>query len=121
MVVLGLLLLLAAAGVTVAVVLDNTDPVSVSAFGSSLSNLSLGELFLGGVAVGGIAVLALALLVMSARRRRSRRLETKQQVRHVRTEKQQLQEENEALRAQLADPPYPATSSSGTEAVERRS
>jgi hypothetical protein len=72
------------------------------------------------VVVGGIAVLALALLLGGASRKRAHRVETKQQVRRVRSQKEQLLEENAALRAQLADP-YPMSVSPETEAINRTS
>ncbi len=109
MVVLGLLLLLASAGVTLGVVLSNTDEVSASAFGVSLSNVSIGGLFLFGVIVGAAAMLGAGMLLTGAARKRSRRVATKRKVSAVRTEKEQLAEENAALRAQLSEPAGPAT------------
>jgi membrane protein implicated in regulation of membrane protease activity len=118
MVVLGLLLLLASTGIALGVVLDNTDEVSASAFGVTLSNVSVGGFFLAGAAIGAAALLGLVLLLMGASRKRSRRVETKQQVKRVRTQKQQLVEENEALRAQLAEP-YATSGAPETETVDR--
>jgi TRAP-type C4-dicarboxylate transport system permease large subunit len=108
MVVLGLLLLLASAGLTLGVVLSNTDPVTASAFGVSLSDVSVGGLFLAGVIAGAVAMLGLGILLMGAARKRSRRVESNHRVQRVRSEKAQLAEENAALRAQIAEP-YPAT------------
>jgi hypothetical protein len=104
MVVLGLLLLLAATGVTLGVVLSNTDEVSASAFGVTLSNVSVGGLFLFGVIVGAVALLGVGMLLTGAARKRSHRAETKRKVSAVRTEKEQLAEENAALKAKLAEP-----------------
>ena len=104
MVVLGLLLLLASAGLTLGVVLSNTDPVTASAFGTSLSGVSVGGLFLAGVIAGAVFMLGFGLLLLGAARKRSRRVETKHRVQRVRSEKEQLAEENAALRAQLTEP-----------------
>lgn len=101
MVVLGLLLLLASAGITLGIVLDNTDEVTASAFGVSLSNVSVGGLFLAGVVAGGILMLGLGMLLMGGARKRSKHVETKRRVSRVRSEKEELAQENAALRAQL--------------------
>lgn len=105
MVVLGLLLILVSGAVTLGVALSNTDPVSASAFGVSLSNVSVGGLFLGGVVAGFVLMLGIALLLSGAARKRTRRVAVKHEVRSTRSEKEQLAEENAALRARLADEP----------------
>ncbi len=105
MVVLGLLLILVSGVVTLGVVLSNTDSVSASAFGVSLSNVSVGGLFLSGVVAGFVLMLGLALLLSGAARKRSRRVAVKREVRSTRSEKEQLTEENASLRAKLADEP----------------
>jgi membrane protein implicated in regulation of membrane protease activity len=110
MVVLGLLLLVLSGALAAGVVLSNTDPVSASAFGVTLSNVSVGGLFLVGVATGVVLMLGLVMLLMGAARKRSRRVATKRHVRSVRSEKEQLAEENAELRARLTDP-YPTTDS----------
>ncbi len=114
MVVLGLLLLLLSGALAAGVVLSNTDPVSASAFGVTISNVSVGGLFLAGAATGLVLMLGIVLILVGAARKRSRRVATKRHVRNVRSEKDQLAEENAELRAQLADP-YPA-GDSGTPA-----
>ncbi len=116
MIVLGLLLILASGAVTLGVVLSNTDSVSASAFGVSLSNVSVGGLFLGGVAAGFVLMLGLALLLSGAARKRSRRVAVKREVRSTRTEKKQLAEENAALRARLADEPASGSGSGSASA-----
>jgi hypothetical protein len=70
--ILGLLLLLAAAGLAVDVVLQNTSSVSMDAVGQSFS-LSVGWLFVAGVATGVIGLLGASLLVAGAARARRRR------------------------------------------------
>lgn len=118
MVVLGLLLLLASGAVTLGVVLSNTNSVSAEAFGVSLSNVSVGGLFLAGAAAGAVLLLGLVLVLTGAARKRSRRVATKREVRGVRTEREQLAEENAALRARLGEP-YPADGATATEPVTR--
>ncbi|MCW2599067.1 MAG: hypothetical protein JWM02_896 [Frankiales bacterium] len=113
MVVLGLLLLVLSGALTLGVVLSNTDPVSASAFGVTLSNVSLGGLFLAGAAAGLVFMLGLVLLFMGAARKRARRVATKRHVHSIHSEKEQLAEENAELRAQLTDP-YPPSESPTT-------
>ena len=101
MVVLGLLLLLASGALTVGVVMQNTDAVSVAAFGQTASDLSLGGLFLAGVVTGAIAILGLTMILAGASRRRTRRAGLKRQIRDVRDERETLAEENARLRDEL--------------------
>jgi uncharacterized integral membrane protein len=102
MVVLGLLLLLASGVLTVGVVTQNTDTVSVAAFGQTASNLTLGGLFLAGVVTGAIAILGLTMILAGASRRRARRVGLKREMRDVRDERETLAEENARLRDELA-------------------
>jgi hypothetical protein len=102
MVVLGLLLLLAAGGLTAAVVTDNTDAVTVTAFEQSASGLTLGGLFLAGVVTGAIAILGLTMMLAGLSRRRARRVGIKREMRDVRDERETLAEENARLRDELA-------------------
>ena len=114
MVALGLILLVLSGALTLGVVLSNTDTTSASAFGVSLSNVSVGGLFLAGAVAGAVLMLGLALMVAGAARKRARRVQTKRVVRDVRTEKEQLEEENAELRSRLAgSEPYPATAQDG--------
>jgi membrane protein implicated in regulation of membrane protease activity len=119
-IVLGLLLLVLSGALGAGVVLSNTDPVSASAFGVSLSNVSVGGLFLLGATTGVVLMLGLVLLVMGAARKRARRVATKRHVRNVRSEKEQLAEENADLRARLGEP-YPPTSDNSPTAEASRS
>jgi membrane protein implicated in regulation of membrane protease activity len=114
-IVFGLLLVILAGALGAGVVLSNADPVSASAFGVTLSNVSIGGLFLVGAATGVVLMLGLVLLLLGAARKRSRRVATKRQVRSVRSEKDQLAEENAELRARLTEP-YPTTDSTATPA-----
>jgi membrane protein implicated in regulation of membrane protease activity len=107
MVALGLILLVVSGAVTLGVVLSNTDATSASAFGVTLSNVSVGGLFLAGVVAGAVLMLGLSLMLAGGARKRARRVETKRTVHDVRTEKEQLEEENAELRARLTSDPYP--------------
>ena len=102
MVVLGLLLLLAAGGLTAAVVTANTDAVTVTAFEQSASGLTLGGLFLAGVVTGAIAILGLTMMLAGLSRRRARRVGIKREMRDARDERETLAEENARLRDELA-------------------
>lgn len=119
MIVLGLLLILASGALALGVVLSNTNATSAEAFGLTVTNITLGGLFLAGAVTGLAFMLGLAMLAAGSGRKRRRRIQTKNTVQDARSEKEQLAEENSALRAQLSDP-YPtdatptATSSSGT-------
>jgi hypothetical protein len=86
------------------VVLSNTNAVSAEAFGVSLSNVTVGGLFLAGVVAGAVLLLGLVLLLAGASRKRSRRVAVKREVKGVRTEREQLAEENAELRAKLNEP-----------------
>ena len=81
---LGLVLLVVSGVFTLGVVLSNTDPVSASAFGVSLTNVSLGGLFLAGAVAGLVIMLGLAMMVAGAARKRHRRVQTKRTVKGVR-------------------------------------
>jgi len=99
---LGLVLLVLSGIFTLGVVLSNTDPVSASAFGVSLSNVSLGGLFLAGAIAGIVFGIGLGLLVAGSARKRHRKVETKRTIKGTRSEKEQLAVENEELRSRLA-------------------
>jgi membrane protein implicated in regulation of membrane protease activity len=102
MVVLGLLLLLAAGALTAAVVLANTDPVAIIAFGQSAAGFTIGGLFLAGAITGAIAILGVTMMLAGLSRRRARRVVLKREMRDVRDERETLAEENARLREELA-------------------
>ena len=104
MIVLGLLMLLATGALALAVVATNTDPTTVEAFGYSVSDVSLGLLFAAGVLTGLLFMLGVSLLLSGLNRSRARR-RTARRVNSTTTENQRLQEENEALRAELESDP----------------
>jgi membrane protein implicated in regulation of membrane protease activity len=100
MVVLGLFLLVLAGALTAAMVLQNTDASSASAFGQAVTGTT-GTLFLAGVITGAVALLGVMLMMAGLSRRRGRRRGLKQQVRAERGEKETLAEENARLRREL--------------------
>src|SRR5690242_5230658 len=102
MVVLGLLLLLASGALTVGVVLDNTDAVSVAAYGQTASDLTLGGLFLAGAVTGAIAILGITMILAGLSRGRARRVVRKREMRDAVDERETLAEENARLRDELA-------------------
>jgi hypothetical protein len=72
MVFLGLILVAIAAAAGVGVLLDNNDPVTVAAYGQSVSGFTERELFVGGLAVAALFLLGWILIISGFRR--SRRL-----------------------------------------------
>lgn len=114
MVALGLVLLVVSGALALGVVLSNTDPVTASAFGVTLTDVTVGGFFLVGAVTGLVFMLGLAMMLAGAARRRSRTLARKHTVRDVRTEKEQLEQENADLRAKLNDEPYPADAADTT-------
>jgi hypothetical protein len=100
-VVLGLLLLVLSGLLTAGMVLQNTDPASVTLFGHAVSGLTIGGIFAAGAATGAVALLGLLMMLGGARRRRARRVGLKQQVREVRDERESLAEENARLKSEL--------------------
>lgn len=80
MAVLGLLILAAAAALTVDVVLENTKKLAQDpmVLGQSVGGLRVGTLFLAGVVVGVLGLLGLSLILAGLRRARRRRVERKE-------------------------------------------
>ncbi len=113
MVALGLVLLVLSGALAIGVALSNTDPVSASAFGVALSDITVGSLFLLGAATGVIFMLALTMMAAGASRRRARRDQRRQAVKEVRVEKEQLATENAELRERLSDPSLVGASGGG--------
>jgi Mg2+/citrate symporter len=111
MVALGLVLLVLSGALALGVVLSNTDPVTASAFGVTVSDVTIGGFFLVGAVTGLVFMLGLAMMLAGASRRRTRRKETRRTVKDVRTEKDQLEQENAELRERLTAEPYPGEAS----------
>lgn len=101
MVAIGLLLVLVSGLLGAGVALSNTDPVSASAFGVSLSNVSVGGLFLVGAATGVVFMLGLVIAVTGAGRQRSKRRGIKAQAAAERDRRKSLAQENADLHEQL--------------------
>lgn len=101
MVLLGALLLIAAAVLLAGIVSSSTTPVDVEAFGTGLEGVSAGELFVLGACTGALAVVGLGLLLGGLARRRAKRQSVKREVRDVRHERETLAEENARLRSEM--------------------
>jgi hypothetical protein len=92
MAILGLLLLLAGAGLAVDVVVQNTSSISVDAVGETFS-LRPGWLFVAGMATGVIAVLGMGMLIAGmarARRRRGALVNSRTSVQDLQAERDRL-------------------------------
>ena len=101
MAILGLLLLLAAAGLAVDIVVENTSSISVEAVGATFS-MSPGWLFVAGLATGVIAILGVRMLVAGvarARRRRSALVNSRSSMQDLQAERDRLAVELERERA----------------------
>lgn len=101
MAVLGLLLLLAAAGLAADVVWRNTASVDVEALGQTFS-LDSGWLFAAGAATGAIALLGISMVVAGIRRARRRRAslaESRNNLQGLQSERDRLAVELERERA----------------------
>ena len=99
---LGLLLVAAAGVAGIAIAMHNTDPATLAAFGETYDLTTLG-VFLIGTVVGIALMTGFALMTAGSLGRRDRRREMKSRVRDVRSEKEQLADENARLRAQVSD------------------
>jgi len=106
-VIIGLLILIAAAGVAVAGVAANsgtTHPLGDAfvIFGQSVTGLSVGQLFLGGIIVGVVGMLALAMLLGTFNRRLASR-GSQRALKGSRSESAALRLDRERLTQQLDD------------------
>ena len=109
---LGLILLVLTGALTAAVALNNPDATSVSAFGTSMTNLTVGELFFFGALTGLVFGLGLSMMLAGAARQRAKRRALKTQTKAIRSERETLAEENARLQEELsrsrsADDVYP--------------
>jgi cell division protein FtsB len=119
MLVLGLLLVLAGGAVGIAVATHNTDAATITAFSQSYDMTVLGVFLVG--AVVGIAVMTgFSLMVAGVLGRRDRHRVLSTRVDDVRTENEQLEEENARLRAAISNDdsdgtdPYPTETETRT-------
>lgn len=100
MTILGLLLLVGAAGLAVDVVVQNASSIRVEAVGETFS-LTPGWLFVAGVATGVVALLGISLLVSGvsrARRRRAAFVASRSSVQELQAERDRLAGELERER-----------------------
>lgn len=98
MAILGLLLLLAAAGLTLDVVFQNTSSLNVDAIGQTFT-LSSGWLFVAGVIAGAVGLLGVTMLLGGMARNRRRRIALAES----RGTSQDLQTDRDRLAAELDD------------------
>ena len=101
MMVLGLLLLLAAAGLTLDVVVQNTTSMSVDAVGQTFT-LDSGWFFVAGVATGAIGLIGLSMLMggmARARRRRAGRAQSTSAMEDLQADRDRLAEQLHRERA----------------------
>ena len=103
MIVLGAVLLVVAALVTLGTVFTNSDTLNnASLFFVSLKNVSGGGFFLTGVIVGVVGMLGLSLMLGGGARKRQKTVARKREVKHVRGQADSLEQENLRLRDELA-------------------
>ena len=106
MIILGLLLVLGTAGLSLAVFWANdgafTAPASaIELFGNQM-NMTVGQIFLAGTAAGALAMLGLVMLFNGIGRNSHRRSTARHQLRNHRQEMQDLQRKHDATSADLA-------------------
>jgi hypothetical protein len=106
MIILGLLLLLAATGLSLAAIQANRSMFEDSAgvvglFGYS-ADATVGEVFLVGAGAGALALLGLAMIIGGFGRGARRRLATRRELRRQDTETREAQRREEAEGAELA-------------------
>lgn len=118
MVILGLLMVLLAAGATTAALVENTKPTSMEILGVTMSNLSVGGIFLAGVVTALVFALGLFLMMGGAARARRRRQKNKTVVKDSRREAAELAAEKDRLQREL-EQERTRRSSTGTTVVER--
>jgi hypothetical protein len=114
MILLGLLLMAACVALAVDAVIQNTQVISATAFGQSVSHLSLGALFVAGAVVGVLFALGLVMMTgglgRAGRRRRERRVEARNsaaEAEALRAHNDRLERQLEEERAGSTDGAYP--------------
>src|SRR5690349_24932118 len=99
MIILGLLLLLGAAGLSIAAILANQDAFTTSAGTMELlgysAQLSVGEVFLIGAAAGVVGLIGLLMLFSGMGRSARRRSATRRELAAQRAEVRELQRKHE--------------------------
>ena len=108
MTAIGLIILLVATGVTLDIVLENTNKLDASVVGQTLTGVNIGGFFIAGVIAGAVALLGLTLLLAGLRRSRTKAKERRHLVREnqgasdVAAERDRLAAELEQERARTA-------------------
>ncbi|MBB5868928.1 hypothetical protein F4553_002307 [Allocatelliglobosispora scoriae] len=105
MIILGLLLLLGAAGLSIAAIVANQDAFAASAgtlelFGYS-AQLTIGEVFLIGTGAGVVGLIGLLMLFSGMGRSARRRSATRRELAAQRAEMRELQRKNELAESSL--------------------
>lgn len=106
MIILGLLLILGTAGLSLAVIWANGDvftaPVgAIELFGNQI-HLTAGQILLAGAAGGALALLGLVMISSGLRRNTRRRSDGRHQLRDHRQEMDDLQRKHDATSSELA-------------------
>jgi type II secretory pathway pseudopilin PulG len=121
MAILGLLLVLAATGLTLDVVFQNTSSISVDALGQTFT-LSSGWLFTAGVITGVVGLLGVTLLLggmTRARRRQAALAQSRRAARDLQVDRDRLAAELDQERATTPSPLQPSqTPANGPAAVD---
>jgi len=124
MAILGLLLLFAAGGLTLDVVLQNTSSINIDAVGQTFT-ISTGGLFLAAVITGAVGLLGVTMLLAGVARARRRRLavaESRGASHDLQTDRDRLAAELDLERAGHTSTPLapsqPATMASSTAGTE---
>jgi len=99
MIIIGLLLVLAAAALVVAAVYDGGDPVNLDLLGNNLSTTAAGVFFIG-MATTALLLLGMWLTQAAVGRARRRRIERKEAKTRQRESVSRLEEERTALQAE---------------------
>jgi hypothetical protein len=102
MIVLGILLMGAAAAATIGVVLSSHDTVGVQVFGQSAHAHEASVVFVAGVVAGVLFMLGFSMLMSGLTRGRHRRKERRRIDRQRTTEQQTLRKRNADLEQRLA-------------------
>ena len=101
MIVIGVVLLVLSALLTLGIALFNGAASNASAFGVSLTNVSIGGLFLTGVVTGVVGALGIGLVLTGGARKRHQKSKIKRAASSALGKADNLSEENTRLQAQL--------------------
>lgn len=106
MIILGLLLILATVGLTLAVILINdsilTSPATAIELFGNQAHITVGQVFLAGAAAGALVMLGLVMFISGLGRNARRRSTARHQLRDHRQEMQDLKRMNDTTATELA-------------------